>query len=181
MSLNKISINDTTTVNTGIVYDISKTHNGSTYTDLADALGTDGANVPLEVREGGMSIKFIQTSDNKYVQYRSMSDEFTNDTTQWAIADEGVYLENSEFVRVVLDNEGKILDAVRVDGTKLLPAGVEINEKIDFVGNETTIIESPEFVEVRLDSVGHILWGIQKDGNVYFGAGVPQQVIDYIE
>ena len=67
MSLNKISINDTTTVNTGIVYDISKAHNGATYTDLTDALGIEGENVPLEVREGGMSVKFIQTSDNKYV------------------------------------------------------------------------------------------------------------------
>ena len=57
MSLNKISINDTTTVNTGIVYDISKAHNGATYTDLADALS--GNNVPLEIREGGMSIRFL--------------------------------------------------------------------------------------------------------------------------
>ena len=57
MSLNKISINDTTTVNTGIVYDISKAHNGLTYTDLADALS--GNNVPLEIREGGMSIRYV--------------------------------------------------------------------------------------------------------------------------
>ena len=57
MSLNKISINDTTTVNTGIVYDISKAHNGSTYTDLADALS--GNNVPPEIREGGMSVRFV--------------------------------------------------------------------------------------------------------------------------
>ena len=57
MSLNKISINDTTTVNIGIVYDISKAHDGATYTDLADALS--GNNVPLEVREGGMSVRFV--------------------------------------------------------------------------------------------------------------------------
>ena len=57
MSLNKISINDTTTVNTGIVYDISKAHNGSTYTDLADALS--GNNVLSEVREGGMTVRFV--------------------------------------------------------------------------------------------------------------------------
>ena len=83
MSLNKILINDTTTVNTGIVYDISKAHNGSTYTDLADALGTNGTNVPLEVREGGMSVKFIQTSNNKYVQYRLMSTSFSTNEADW--------------------------------------------------------------------------------------------------
>ena len=51
--------------------------------NLADALGTDGINVPLEVREGGMSIKFIQTSDNKYVQYRLMSDSFNTTVANW--------------------------------------------------------------------------------------------------
>ena len=59
MSLNKIKINDTTTINTGIVYDISKAHDGATYTNLTDALGTNGINVPPEVREGGMSVRFV--------------------------------------------------------------------------------------------------------------------------
>ena len=58
MSLNKISINDTTTVNTGVVYDISKAM-GQSYDDLKAALGTNGNNVPPEVREGGMSVRFV--------------------------------------------------------------------------------------------------------------------------
>ena len=86
MSLNKISINNTTTVNTGIIYDISKATN-QTYMNLADALGTDGINVPLEVREGGMSVKFIQTTDNnsdkKYVQYRLMAQDFSSYEGDW--------------------------------------------------------------------------------------------------
>ena len=56
MSLNKISINNTTTVNTGIVYDISKATRQS-YETLTDALS--GNNVPPEVREGGMSVRFV--------------------------------------------------------------------------------------------------------------------------
>ena len=58
MILNRISINDTTTVNTGIVYDITKA-TGQSYTDLKAALGTDGNNVPPEIREGGMTVRFI--------------------------------------------------------------------------------------------------------------------------
>ena len=58
MALNKISINDTTTVNTGVVYDITKA-TGQSYTDLKESLGTNGNNVPLEIREGGMSIRFV--------------------------------------------------------------------------------------------------------------------------
>ncbi len=65
MGLNNIKINNTTNVKTGVVYDISKA-TGQSYETLADAFGTDGNNVPSEVREGGMSVRFI-SSDNKYV------------------------------------------------------------------------------------------------------------------
>ena len=44
-------------------YDISANHSGATYADLSAALGTNGANVPVAVRKGGMSIKFVQSSD----------------------------------------------------------------------------------------------------------------------
>ena len=46
-----------------------------------------------------------------------MSDEFSKDTTQWAIYDESVYVENPEFVYVKTDSEGKILWAIKTDGS----------------------------------------------------------------
>ena len=58
MSLNNIKINDSTVVNTGVIYDISKATN-QTYNTLSGALGTSGNNVPPEVREGGMSVRFV--------------------------------------------------------------------------------------------------------------------------
>ena len=58
MGLNKILVNNDTVVNTGIVYDITKA-TSRTYETLAEALGTNGNNVPSEVREGGMSIRFV--------------------------------------------------------------------------------------------------------------------------
>lgn len=76
----------------GEVYDISVNHpdghgNPTPYADLAAALGTGGANIPADIRRGGMRIQFIQgtaqSSDNKYVQFRYMSSstavaDFTN-------------------------------------------------------------------------------------------------------
>ena len=56
MILNKIKINDTATVTPGVVYDISKS-TGQSYETLSDALS--GNNVPLEIREGGMSVRFV--------------------------------------------------------------------------------------------------------------------------
>lgn len=63
----------------GEVFDISA-YNASggtlaTYADLAAALGTSGANVPEGVRKGGMSVKYVQSSDNNYVQFRYMSSD----------------------------------------------------------------------------------------------------------
>ena len=82
MGLNNIKINNTTNVKTGIVYDISKA-TGQSYETLSDALGTDGENVPSEVREGGMSIRFVHTGDNKYVQFRLTSQNWSTDPDDW--------------------------------------------------------------------------------------------------
>ena len=83
MSLNRIKINESTVVNTGVVYDISKA-TGQSYETLFDALGTDGNNVPPEVREGGMSVRFVHKSDNNYVQYRLLKDTWSSNLSNWA-------------------------------------------------------------------------------------------------
>lgn len=80
----------------GEVYDVSVNHpdgqgNPTPYANLTAALGTDGANIPADIRRGGMSIKYVLSSDNnstKYVQYRLMADAFTTDTTQWQGVDD---------------------------------------------------------------------------------------------
>jgi hypothetical protein len=71
----------------GGVYDISAHHGGATYADLAAALGTNGANVPEDKREGGMMVRFVMSSDNKYHQYRLMSKDWSTYAADW-ISDE---------------------------------------------------------------------------------------------
>ena len=78
----------------GEVFDISEYHAGAKYADLAAALGTNGANVPEGVRKGGMSVKYVSNSDNKYVQYRYMGTATTGspnpflDTANWQGVDD---------------------------------------------------------------------------------------------
>ena len=67
----------------GEVYDISANHADTKYSDLTAALGANGANIPQSLQKGGMSVKFVQSSDNKYVQFRCMAQNFTTDVTQW--------------------------------------------------------------------------------------------------
>ena len=90
----------------GEVFDISQYNAvGGTltpYVDLEAALGTSGANVPSSVRRGGMSIKFVQSSDNKYVQYRYMSSstavaDFTN-VSNWQGITENLVDESKDLI-----------------------------------------------------------------------------------
>lgn len=69
------------------VFDISA-YNGTSYANLSAALGTNGANIPQNLRKGGMSVKFIQTPDNNYIQARLMANSFTTDITKWQVVDD---------------------------------------------------------------------------------------------
>jgi hypothetical protein len=75
----------------GEVYDVSVNHpdgqgNPTPYADLDAALGTDGANIPADIRRGGMRIQFIQgtvQSSDKYVQWMLRTQTFSIDVSDW--------------------------------------------------------------------------------------------------
>ena len=136
-------------------YDISAAHavGGvlATYANLQAALGTNGANIPEGIRKGGMSVKFIQgsapSSDNKYIQFRCMTQNFTTDTTQWAISDEGVYVENPKFVYIKTDNEDKILWAIKKDGDIYYGAGCPQQIK-DYIKDKISSLSLDEYEDI---------------------------------
>ena len=78
----------------GSVYDVSAHNSGTTFASLSALLSDENLNslIPTSVRKGGMSIKFVQSSDNKYVQYRYMGTSTTNadfvKTEDWQGVDE---------------------------------------------------------------------------------------------
>ena len=87
----------------GGAYDISAAHavGGvlATYDDLADALGTNGANVPAAVRKGGMSIKFVLSYDNKYVQFRLMKNQWSTTVSDWQGVDDVPTVNSNNLVK----------------------------------------------------------------------------------
>lgn len=137
----------------GGVYDVSSHNDGAVFESLSTLLGSANLStlIPTSVRRGGMSIRFIQgsvpNSDNKYVQYRLMADEFTTDTTQWAVADEGVYVENPEFVHVMTDDENKIYWAIKTDGSIYFGAGVP-QQVIDYVEEKLADLSLDEYEDI---------------------------------
>ena len=54
-------------------------HTLAQYADLSAAI----AAIPSDYQKGGMSIKYVQSSDNKYVQYRLTSQSFSIIETNW--------------------------------------------------------------------------------------------------
>ena len=198
----------------GAVYDVSAKNptagpnNDGKWASLSALLSDANLNtlIPTSVRKGGMSIKFVQSSDNKYVQARCMAQNFTTDTTQWAIADEGVYIENPEFVEVHTDAEDKVLYGIKADGDFYFGAGVpkQVQEEVkaeteraeaaeatkldkegldsDALGTVQTV-ENSEYIQVTTDSDNKILEGIKADGTKVIGLplelqGVRQETID---
>lgn len=123
-----------------------------------------------------------------------MSNEFTDDTTQWTIADEGVYVENPEFIHVITDTNSKILAWIDKEGNigwKLgipTPIKEEITKKFQYDSEPTIgsnnlltsgiIAETYSFDEtfgneysnVVIDKEGKLIYGITNEGKVkWFG------------
>lgn len=92
----------------GIIYDVSANNDGAVFESLSTLLGSANLStlIPTSVRRGGMSILFIQgsvpNSDNKYVQYRLMSDTFNTTVANW----QGVDDEPTVGSENILESEG---------------------------------------------------------------------------
>ena len=192
-----------TELETEVIYDVTANNNGATFVSLSVLLSSENLStlIPIAVRCGGMSIRFIQSSDNKYVQYRCVVDEFTTDTTKWTICDGGVYIENPEWVIVKTDKKNRILYGVKSDGKFYFGEGCPqqvkeyVEEKINtlddlFVTKVTgkslideifasthSVIENPEYLEVKKDSKNRIIEAIRKDGKKELGLPTDQDDI----
>ena len=83
MSFNRIKVNNLDTNYTHSIFDISD-YTGRQYLDLYSAL----SDVPNDKRTGGMNVKFIQSSDNKYVQYRLTAASWSTVVSDWQGVDD---------------------------------------------------------------------------------------------
>lgn len=123
----------------GTVYDVSAknptagTNNDGKFESLSVLLSDANLNtlIPIAVRRGGMSIKFIQSSDNKYVRYNYLissvdSDDFTN-VANWIGVDDA--LENvSEISKTDTSDDDNFVSIEDEEGNtvvKITPDGVD--------------------------------------------------------
>ena len=152
MDVKKININqsESSYYIASDIYDISYHNNGTSFTSLSELLSSENLStlIPLEVRCGGMTIRFLQSSDNKYVQFRyKLKYENTSEgnaaflnTDNWVICDDSILVECPEYVAVYTDADGKIIIAVENDGNIHYGAGVP-QQVIDYINAKTVSLD----------------------------------------
>ena len=111
-------------IKNGSAFDLSAYNNGTTYADLSAALTALNV-LPAAYKKGGMSMKYVQTSDNKYVQWRLMADSFTTDVTQWQGVDDVPTAGSNNLVKSggvypTKNATDKLLNSIRTDITFFL-------------------------------------------------------------
>ena len=94
MSVNKILVNNLDSNYTHSIFDISE-YTSNSYSTLSDALD----DVPIQKRKGGMTIRYVPTNDNKYVQYRLMSDTFNTTVSNWQGVDDEPMANSNNLVK----------------------------------------------------------------------------------
>ena len=107
MNINKININQSepTYYIASDIYDVSAHNNGATFASLSALLSAENLStlIPTAVRCGGMSIRFIQSSDNRYVQYRLAASIWSTDIHDWTS-------EDPYFVDKIMQEVNKAID-----------------------------------------------------------------------
>ena len=121
--------------NTG-AFDITAYNNGATYSGLTQALNA----VPTQFRKGGMSVRYVPTSDNKYVRYTSMASTFTVSESDWRGVDEEPTLGSHNLVE-----SGGILTTINdavfqtIQSDKIYSAYIDNSGNIQQSNNWTSI------------------------------------------
>lgn len=180
-----------------IIYDVSSHNDGAVFDSISALLGNSNLDtlIPVSFRHGGMTIKYVQTTDNKYVQYRLMKNTWSTDVYDWAFMEGNVYVDNNEFITALKDSIGNLLFWIRkidggIDWSYGVPKPVKdyilqikntldslLAQKVDKVNNKglidteyaatKTSIENIEFSDVSRDENGNIIEGTKKDGKKY--------------
>ena len=143
-----------------IIYDVSARNDSAVFESLQALLSSPNLDtlIPMSFRHGGMSISFIQSSDNKYVQYRLTSDTFDITVANWERYND-VTASNQSFSDLdISDENGNVI--VRYAGGHLQVknfSSADILESIQAILSNIGFDNVPEFSEEKDYAVGEIV------------------------
>ena len=178
-----------------VIYDVTANNSGTTFDSLSALLSNENLStlIPISIRHGGMSIRFVQSSDNKYVQYRLKPTSFSIYESDWDknntikgisntsadTADEILTFtddEDNEFARI--SEEGSNFTNLKSNGKEVLTSDdkedintsiVNLSDSIDDVERKTKNIynkkaESTEQAVIFTDNEDNELARIDENG-----------------
>lgn len=148
----KNAIKSMAEIESGIVYDVSANNDGAVFESLQALLSSSNLStlIPTSVRYGGMSIRFIQSPDNKYEQFRCIANEFTTDVTKWQNV--GNFLEEKETSYSEENVAGYITDKNKAIIAKINKDG-SINRLVENDRDKHTV----HFEDVDIEGIANLL------------------------
>ena len=157
----------------GEVFDISVYNNNAKYDTLADALGTNGEHVPQSIRRGGMSVKYVQNSDNRYMHCLLNYPQWTLDTKYWLnIEDTLAQIESN--INITIDTDTFVTGVWQGEGQNIIPnssgsfSGNSRNDKPYKVlgkNNAVLTLYNERHQRLKINDFGMIIKFTDEDGN----------------
>ena len=91
----------------------------------------------------------------------------TNDFTdaEKAVNNVSELIANPEYIKEVLDNDGKLLEGVLMTGEKVVFIPVVLFDRLNVLGHEISNNESPEYVSIKTDALNRIIEATGKNGD----------------
>ena len=75
--------------------------------------------------------------------------------------------DNEEYIAVKKDADGKLIEGLRKDGTRVLNGDTEFGGNIKALGMSYELVDNPEFISVKKDEDGKLIEGLRKDGTIF--------------
>lgn len=137
-----------------VIYDVTANNSGTTFDSLSALLSNENLYtlIPSEVRCGGMSIRFVQSSDNKYVEYKLTSDEWSFSPYDWQGVDEIPTLGSNNLIKsggvqkelyiskeTTLTITGQLSNAYTKDGEVKISPNISQNLKLLYYQNQENV------------------------------------------
>ena len=151
------------------------------YVDLSAALD-GGNNIPEAFRKGGISVKFVQSSDNKYVQYRLMSTSFSTTESDW----QGVDAEPTAGSQNLVTSGGvaEAIDARTIyDTTIISDLECSIDSSSYIIKNFPVTLEAGKTYKLCISTEGFEStdkWSHSEAVKLYGASSSPQLIVDAI-
>ena len=157
-----------------VIYDVSSHNNGVTFTSLSALLSSENLStlIPIAVRCGGMSIRFVNSSDNKYVQYRLTNQSWSVDIDDWQEIDSAKFSTGKKVSETGIDDEP-------TSGSDNLVKSGGVAKELENISNSNCVDEDEEILITSNDET-ETLVKVNSEGVEVKSLSVPEKIINNI-